>query len=550
MEEAAPGSATSRRRRARSAAAALWFSALLVFAVWTRWPMLREGLWRDEAISVSVATAPSLSELFERNRVSDYNPPLFNLLLAGSIRIFGAGEIPLKVLALGLGLLAIAGVGALAWELGGPLAAALAATFAANNPLLIEMSTEIRAYSLSAFLATVSLCVIFRIRRRPPASAPAAFLVLWALLTLLVYSHVAGGVVDFVLFVWGILEWRRTPARAFGRRLALAALAAGGSYLFWIGTTWRQFLVGIPWQTPLTPTEKIESLLRRCLDASPVPEAFAQPWIPLALALLLGTASLLAPSVAALFRGRREAVVVPAVAAAAVALSLGLFSQHSRYLTIPAALVIVVVSVALAGVADAAREASRGFRAATVAGLAALIGGTILARTDFYEARWSLAERPKSGIRALCRARSFGADELIVAVPDYLGPTVWYYCGRPEGLRGFARWDRPGFFDPADHGARWKDPDAPARLVSRIEERLREKNRESFTLVRELAPAGFLPFYAAFARKAEVELDRLFQRRSVERFPGRIEPVEVFVWEPRRGAAPTGVQRPAIIRSP
>ena len=136
--------------RAAVIASTLWFSALAIFAVWSRLPMVREGLWRDEAISVSVATAPGVSELLARNRVSDYNPPLFNLLLAGGTRIFGSEEIPLKVFALLLGLLAVAGATALAWELGGPVAAALTAAFGVNNPLLIEMSTEIRAYSLSA----------------------------------------------------------------------------------------------------------------------------------------------------------------------------------------------------------------------------------------------------------------------------------------------------------------------------------------------------------------------------------------------------------------
>lgn len=525
-------SASARRRRGAAIASAIWFSALAIFAVWTRLPMLREGLWRDEAISVSIATAPGLAELFARNRVSDYNPPLFNLLLSGYTRVAGSGEIPLKLLALALGLLAVAGATALAWELGGPVAAVLTAAFCVNNPLLIEMSTEVRAYSLSGFMATISLFAIFRIRRRP-GTGPAAFVGVWALLTLLVYSHVAGGVVTAVLFGWGLLEWRWRPALAFGRRLALCAFAAGASYLFWIRTTWRQFRVGIPWETPLTPAEKVESLLRRSFEVLPIPQAFEQPLFLVGMALLLGTAVLLSTTVFARFRGRWEELLVPAVAGAAVWLPLGLFAQHSRYLIIPAALGAVVFSVALARVAEAAREAPGKSRVMVPLALALLIGAAFSSRRDFYEGRWALGERPKSGIRTLCRDRPFEPGELVVVFPDYLAPTVWYYCGRPADLHGFARWDRPDLFDPADHGARWRDPKTPGRIVSDIEGRLREGNLERFTLIREQVPAGLLPFYAAPAAQAETELARRFERRSTGRFVGRIEPVEAVVLEPR-----------------
>ncbi len=356
---------------------------------------------------------------------------------------------------------------------------------------------------------------------------------LWVLLTLLVYSHVAGGVVTAVLFGWGLLEWRRRPALAFGRRLALTALAAGATYLFWIRTTWRQFRVGIPWETPLRPAEKVESLLRRSLEVLPIPQAFEQPLFLLGTAVLLGTGVLLAPAVRARFRGRWEALVVPGLAGAAIWILLGLFSQHTRYLIIPAALGAVVFSVAVSRVTEAVRDAPVKYRAAVAVALAALIGSSFSARRDFYEGRWALAERPKSGIRTLCRARPFLSDELVVVFPDYLAPTVWYYCGRPEGLHGFARWNRPDLFDPGDHGVRWRDPEAPGRVVSDIEARLRDGNLERFTLIRELAPAGFLPFYAAPAAEAEAELARRFEGHSAGRFPGRIEPVEALVMEPR-----------------
>ena len=521
---------TPRTRRWTVVAAAAWFALLAAFAIATRMPMVREGLWRDEAISVSIATAPSVSELLARNRVSDYNPPLFNLLLAGYTRLFGSEEIPLKLFALALGLLAAAGATALAWELGGPVAAALTAALTVNQPLLIEMSTETRAYSLSAFLAAISLLAAFRLRRRDPGAR--GFTVLWVLLTLLVYSHVAGGVVAAVLFFWGLFEWLRRPAWRFGRGLALAALAASGTYLLWLPTTWRQFRTGIPWETPLTPWEKVESLLRRSSEVLPIPGGLEQPLLLAGVASLLAVGVLRRPAVAARFRGRWEGLVIPSLAAAAVGIPLGLFSRHTRYLVIPALLAAVVFSVVAIRLADAGRETPGTLRAAAFAGLAALVVASFLARRDFYEARFSGAERPKSGIRTLCRDRPFTPDDFVLVLPDYLAPTVWYYCGRPQNLHGFARWNRPDLFDPGNHGEAWKDSTVPTAVLSQIDERIRDGGPR-FLLIREWAPAGWLPFYEPRAGEFQAELQRRFDETSAGRFPARIEPVEAFVLKPR-----------------
>jgi uncharacterized membrane protein len=79
---------------------------------------------------------------------------------------------PLKLFAFAWGALAAAAGVALAAELGGLLAAAMAAAFLVNNPILIDMSTELRSYSLSAFLAATSLTAVFRMR--PERAAPGA----------------------------------------------------------------------------------------------------------------------------------------------------------------------------------------------------------------------------------------------------------------------------------------------------------------------------------------------------------------------------------------
>ena len=308
---------------------AVWLCALAAFAVWTRQPLLREGLWTDEAISVYVARSPSVGEFLARNRTSDYTPPLFNVLLAGYVRLSGSEERPLKLYALGVGFLAAAAATALAWELAGPLAAALAAAFLVNNPILIEMSTELRSYSLSAFLAATSLLVAFRLRRRIPPAGSAGYVLLTTLLVLLVYSHIAGAMVAVVLFGWGVREWRRSPGNPFGRSLTLSAFTAGATFLLWLPTTWRQARIGLPWERALTFSESLRAFLFRTRDMLPIPQAFEQPVFVVGMAAILAVCVLLASEGPRQVATRSEPLVVCVISAAAIWLILGLYTRQS-----------------------------------------------------------------------------------------------------------------------------------------------------------------------------------------------------------------------------
>jgi 4-amino-4-deoxy-L-arabinose transferase-like glycosyltransferase len=510
---------------------ALWVLALGAFALWSRRPLLREGLWTDEAISVYVAAAPSPSEFLARNQTSDYTPPLFNALLAGYMRLAGSGEAALKAFAMIWGLLALAAAAALAGQVGGPVAAAVAAAWLVNNPILIDMSAELRSYSLSAFLACVALLAVFRLRRRGEASG-AAFVGLAVLLALLVYAHVAGGIVIGVMLVWGVLEARRAPSRPFGRRLALSAAAALAAFLFWLPTTFRQARVGLPWEKKLTLGEAIRASAMQTAEALPIPGAFGQPVFVLGLAVLLTATIRLWRPLRDRLRSEREPLVVLSTVAAAIWVILGLYTrQSSRYLIIPAVLAAVVVACVLASAFKAATRPAPPFvRAAVAAGIASLVVSAFWARIDMYEGRFEVAARPKSGFRTLCQARMFEPGELAIVVPDYLAPTAWYYCGRDEKLRGFVRWEHPFLFDPRRNRELWSDPEAARQAVSRIDEALRREERSSFLVLSEETAAGLLPLFAKPVDDFRAELTRSFDVRAMKRFPARVESVRAEVW--------------------
>jgi len=533
MTSAGEARAPSPRPKARPlviVAATVWFSALAGFALWTRRPLVREGLWTDEAISVYVARAPSAAEFLARNRTSDYTPPLFNLVLAGYTRVAGSGEASVKWFALSLGFLAGAGATALAWELGGFGAAAMAAAFTVNNPILFEMSAEVRAYSMSAFLAAVSLVAVFRLRRQRPAPGTAAYVGLTAVLILLVYSHVAGAMLTAALCVWGLLEWRRGASRSFGRRLALSAMVAGASFLYWLPTTWAQTRIGLPWEKPLSASESLRSFLARTRDMLPIPQGFEQPLFVLGIAALLAVGVLRAPRVLAGLRQDSAPLVFCALSGAAIWLVLGIYTgQSTRYLIIPAVLAAAVFSTVVIRLIEAAGGDRSAFRIVALLGGVALVVASFSARRALYEGRFEVAGRPKSGLRSLCRAHPFGRDDLILVVPDFLAPTAWYYCDDETVLRGFTHWERPYLFDPGRYRELWKDPRAAPLAAARIGESLAADGRARFGLVLAETPTSLLPLFARPVEELTAELARTYDAKAAGRFPGRIESVRALV---------------------
>jgi hypothetical protein len=506
--------------------------ALLAFAVWSRRPLLREGLWRDEAISVYVASSPSVPELIRRNQISDYNPPLFNLLLAGYGRLVGFDEGPLKGFALAWSLLAMVGVALLAREIAGKAAALVAGALAVNDPLLIQMSGELRSYSLSAFLCVLCLLLALRMRfARDGIHRGGENVALGLSLILLAYSHIAGALVVAALGVWGTLEWvRRSP---FGRRLVTISAAAGIAFLFWLPTAWRQFRIGLPWENALALAQRLHSLGVRSRGALIAPDVLAEPSALIGLAIL-GTVSLLARrELQTTLRARAIPLVVTCLAGIVVWLTLGVFSQQNRYLAIPAALSCVLVASLLGCVLDAARGRPWLGTLALV-GILGVAVAAFLARGELYGALSERRSQPKSGIRTLCREHPPRADQLLVAAPDYLAPTIWYYCGGKGELHGFVRWKDPVLFDPREYAVLWRSPDAARRTLLQIEEALHGLGQARFEFVWENAPAGPPLFYSRRIRALRELLSEDYDELRLGQYVGRIESVNMSILSARR----------------
>ncbi len=158
-----------------SRSAARWWplAALLVGAAALRLSTLDlQSFWYDEAFTPVHVLHPSLGATLESVVHRENTPPLWYALIWGWSRIFGTGEVALRLPS------ALAGVAtvAVAWGIGAELAgrrvAIATAALVAVNPLFIWYSQEARAYGLFVLLAALAMLCCLRADRRPTPGRP------------------------------------------------------------------------------------------------------------------------------------------------------------------------------------------------------------------------------------------------------------------------------------------------------------------------------------------------------------------------------------------
>jgi 4-amino-4-deoxy-L-arabinose transferase-like glycosyltransferase len=122
------------------------------------------SIWLDEAYSLRLASA-SLSGIFS-GAVQDIHPPLFYLLLAGWIRLFGSSEFALRSLSavFGAGLIPVVFVLTRSWV--NKRAAFLAAALITCSPYFIELSRSGRMAAQLIFFSMLSIYFFWKILER------------------------------------------------------------------------------------------------------------------------------------------------------------------------------------------------------------------------------------------------------------------------------------------------------------------------------------------------------------------------------------------------
>lgn len=127
---------------------------ILIFALILRLISLNQSLWLDEATTVLVSKL-TLTDLFTKFLPGDFHPPLYYLFMNGWVRIFGFGEISLRISSILFGVGTIYFIYLITKKLFDAKTGIIASVLVATSGLLIYYSQEARMYSLAAFLVTL-----------------------------------------------------------------------------------------------------------------------------------------------------------------------------------------------------------------------------------------------------------------------------------------------------------------------------------------------------------------------------------------------------------
>lgn len=182
------------------------------------------GLWVDEAISVSQAKL-DLGQLLGDLRTTDVHPPLHHLLLWGTVRLFGDGELAVRLPSLLAGTALVPALYSAGRTLYDRRTGVIAAVLGSVAPFAVWYAQEARMYALFMLLATVATTALARALAAP---TPARFAA-WALAAAgMLWTQWFGILVVGVHVVAGLLAARAAwgDGRLMGRRLLLGILAS------------------------------------------------------------------------------------------------------------------------------------------------------------------------------------------------------------------------------------------------------------------------------------------------------------------------------------
>lgn len=272
------------RSRSGAILPALLFLATAVAAFATRFVMLADkSLWLDEAWSWRSANISFHDMLSITSSAEDTHPPGYFVILHLFVNVAGNSQTALRAPSAIAGAGCILLVAFVAWRAGGWFPAAVAAVLLTLNAAFLDITQEVRMYSLVALLAlaTSTLLGEYLATRRRWILVPYA-----ALASGLLYVDYSGLMVlalhATLIGVYGLIRVRREHRIDVLAGGAAAVAAAFAGWLPWLPAFLRQLPKGAPLP------EVTGEVFRNVTQAAMGLNYAGVLWAPLTI-LLLGT---------------------------------------------------------------------------------------------------------------------------------------------------------------------------------------------------------------------------------------------------------------------
>lgn len=133
----------------------IWY--ILTLGLILRLISLNQSLWLDEAINVMATQHFSFIGMITQYAVADFHPPGFFIILWPWVKLFGTGEVAVRIPSVIFGIITIYLVYLLGKKIYSKYLGLIAALLLAVNPLHIYYSQEARMYSLAALAVILSV---------------------------------------------------------------------------------------------------------------------------------------------------------------------------------------------------------------------------------------------------------------------------------------------------------------------------------------------------------------------------------------------------------
>jgi mannosyltransferase len=199
-----------------------------------------QSFWYDEAFTPVHVLHASLGATLHSVVHTENSPPLWYLIAWLDVRLFGDGEIALRLPSALAGIATVGVAWAIGRELAGRRCGLACAALVAVNPLFVWYSQEARVYALFALTCAVAMLCCLRAGREPTGGRMAAF-ALSGSLALLTHYFSAFLLVGMALWLLRDRARRRAALGAIavialvGLALLPLIVAQGGHGTQWIG---------------------------------------------------------------------------------------------------------------------------------------------------------------------------------------------------------------------------------------------------------------------------------------------------------------------------